>query len=512
MGERVRWKHPELTSRGIDQTRLVIDADNESPGPEDAFHFLVLGDSGTGRHRFHSPPRQIAERLLTHKSQAAFLLHTGDVVYLVGAADQYRDNFLRPFREWLRDGEQWESMSHKNLVFNQPFLPVPGNHDYYDLSLPVALIAGLTLPLRRHLQWFHDVDAGWRGSGQGEVYSNAFIDGLNQLHSIKLSEHLETHYDAHWDGSRCLRYKPGQNTRLPNRYYRFRHAGVDVFAIDSNTLITPLGETQNGPSLQRDLRELEAKQRSTFQALASPQVQEEKRDELLDELETLQEELFNLKRLIETSPTVDDDQMLWLQEGLIASHRDPTVRGRILTLHHPPYVTEKTKYNQADTMAIRRRLRQVLDAVAAKLGREDRATALVNLVVSGHAHCMEVLRTHDTGHADSHTDWVICGGSGYGLRRQRREGSELMEKDIDGTENHVATSNLFIGREWDKADGRDAYSGLRVDIDPGQPITIRLTPLVSCHSKEGWNDYEIEPVTLIGRSEEGKRGATTSCK
>ena len=112
-----------------------------------------------------------------------------------------------------------------------------------------------------------------------------------------------------------------------------------MFAIDSNTLITPLGETQNGPSLQRDLRELEAKQRSTFQALASPQVQEEKRDELLDELETLQEELFNLKRLIETSPTVDDDQMLWLQEGLIASHRDPTVRGRILTLHHPPYVT-----------------------------------------------------------------------------------------------------------------------------------------------------------------------------
>ena len=85
-----------------------------------------------------------------------------------------------------------------------------------------------------------------------------------------------------------------------------------------------------------------------------------------------------------------------------------------------------------------------------------------------------------------------------------------MEKDIDGTENHVATSNLFIGREWDKLDGRDAYSGLRVDIDPGQPITIRLTPLVSCHSKGGSNDYKIEPVLLIGRSEEGKRGATTS--
>ena len=85
-----------------------------------------------------------------------------------------------------------------------------------------------------------------------------------------------------------------------------------------------------------------------------------------------------------------------------------------------------------------------------------------------------------------------------------------MEQDIDGTEKHVATSNLFIGREWDKADGRDAYSGLRVDIDPGQAITIRLTPLVSCHSKEGWHDYEIEPVMLIESSEQGKRGATTS--
>ena len=71
---------------------------------------------------------------------------------------------------------------------------------------------------------------------------------------------------------------------------------------------------------------------------------------------------------------------------------------------------------------------------------------------------MEVLQTHDTGLANSHTDWVICGGSGYGLRRQRRQGSELMGKgkDVDGTERHVATSNVFIGREWYKEDGRGA--------------------------------------------------------
>ena len=151
MGKRVRWHHPELMRRGIDQTRLVINNATANPAAHDAFHFLVLGDSGTGRHRRHSPPRRIAERLLPHKKEAAFLLHTGDVVYLVGAADQYRDNFLKPYREWLQHSEKWQTISHEGMVFNQPFLPVPGNHDYYDLSIPVALLAGLTLPLRRHL-------------------------------------------------------------------------------------------------------------------------------------------------------------------------------------------------------------------------------------------------------------------------------------------------------------------------------------------------------------------------
>ena len=56
MAARVRWNHPELIRQGIDQTRLVIDQGNDNPGIDDAFHFLVLGDSGTGRHRFQSPP------------------------------------------------------------------------------------------------------------------------------------------------------------------------------------------------------------------------------------------------------------------------------------------------------------------------------------------------------------------------------------------------------------------------------------------------------------------------
>ena len=505
MAARVRWSHPELIRQGIDQTRLVIERGNDNPGINDAFHFLVLGDSGTGRHRFQSPPRRIAERLLPHKSESAFLLHTGDVVYLVGALDQYRSNFLRPYREWLHQGNTWKSMRPEGLIFNQPFLPVPGNHDYYDLSLPIALLAGLTLPLRRYLQWFDDIDAGWRGSRQGEAYARVFLDVLNQIPPARLKAHLNLHYDAVWDGQRCLRYRPGVNTRLPNRYFRFRHAGVDVFAIDSNTLITPKKTTTKRRNLRGDLRILEERQTLIYKTLASSSLDEDHRDELFDELETLQEECFDLQRQItqinqinqiKQGVMVDHEQLEWLKEGLIASHRDPSVRGRILTMHHPAYVTEKTKCNQADTHAIRRQLRDVFDAVVRALGEELGSDKPVDLVLSGHAHCLEVLRSHDTGHADSHLNWVICGGSGYGLRAQRSEGAELIEEQAEGDAKVVATSKMFVGRNWPAAEGRNGYSGLRVDIAGGRPLSICLTPMVSCRESKGWLDADPEPITL----------------
>ena len=502
MSARVRWNHPELIRQGIDQTRLVIDRGKNNPGIDEAFHFLVLGDSGTGRHRFQSPPRRIAERLLSHKADAAFVLHTGDVVYLVGALDQYRLNFMRPYREWLHHGNDWNTISPEGLVFNQPFLPVPGNHDYYDLSLPVALLAGLTLPLRRYLQWFDDIDAGWRGSRQGEAYARVFLDVLNQIPPARLTAHLNLHYDAVWDGQRCMRYRPSVNTRLPNRYFRFRHAGVDVFAIDSNTLITPEKPTNNRRHLKGDLRILEERQTIIYKTIASSNLDENHRDELFDELETLQEECFDLQRQItqinqiKQGAIVDHEQLEWLKEGLIASHRDPSVRGRILTMHHPAYVTEKTKCNQADTHAIRRQLRHVFDAVVMALGEELGSSRPVDLVPSGHAHCLEVLRTHDTGYSDSHINWVICGGSGYGLRAQRREGAELTEEKADGNTRVVATSKLFVGRNWSAAGGRNGYSGLRLDIAEGRPLSIRLSPLVSCRDSNGWRDADPEPITL----------------
>ena len=496
MADRVRWQHQAVRAKNIDQTRLVIEQPERDSAKDAAFHFLVLGDSGTGRHRRHSPPRHIAERLLPHKDKAAFLLHTGDVVYLVGAAAQYRNNFIRPYREWLTSGENWEDISPQKLLFNQPFLPVLGNHDYYDLAPIMSAVAGLTLPLRRHLQWFHDVDTGWLGSDQGGCFAHAFMDVLSDVHSNQLDEYLDRHYRAEWDGYRCLQYRPNIHSRIPNRYYRFRHAGVDVFALDSNTLIAPVGSQDDRAQLRQQLKSLDEEQTRCLTALSMKARDEHQRDGLMDDLETLQEERLDLQRRLQNHTAVDGEQLNWLRDGLIASHRDSRARGRILTLHHPPYVTERTKWCQADTLAIRQRLRNVLDDVNSALGSQSRNQRAVDLVLSGHAHCLEVLRTHDTGHGDSFTNWVICGGSGYSLRDQRGQGPNLIESRNNGEKRLIASSDLYVGRSWADCNGGKAYSALRVDIDEGSPLRIRLTPLISNREENGWNEVTMDPIEL----------------
>lgn len=209
-------------------------------------------------------------------------------MYLVGAPSQYTNNFIRPYREWLTHGDNWESLNPQKLLFNQPFLPVLGNRDYYDLAPMVAALAGLTLPLRRHLHWFHDVDTGWRGSDQSGGFARAFLDVLSDVPSGRLDRYLDRHYTAEWDGRRCLRYRTDQHTRLPNRYYRFRHAGVDIFALDSNTLIAPLSGRDDHASLKRELKSLDDAQIRCLKALSLQGPDESQRDGLLDELETPQ--------------------------------------------------------------------------------------------------------------------------------------------------------------------------------------------------------------------------------
>lgn len=509
MEQRVRWRDPAIVRRGIDQTRLVLD-DGREDSPE--FSFLVLGDSGSGPHRGHNPQRRIAEQMLEHQENSRFILHTGDVIYLTGSSAYYPPNFIEPYREFLVGGEQFKRLAYDRMVFKLPFLPIPGNHDYYDMPLVYGVLSQLTLPLRQLLRSQLDLDVSWRGSVQGNAYARAFLDYLKALKpGVDLDRHLDTHYTAKTETGRCLSYQPGRFTRIPNRYYTFRSGGIDFFALDSNTINAPipLPDTLEGEKYRRQLEQKRADVDNQMQEIlltlaklnADDADDAERMDDLQAKLEQLTEVKKDITKQLESNETHETDlrQLDWLQQKLIESWNNDAVRGRVLFFHHPPYVTEATKWHQAQTLAVRYRLRQVLDAVAAVIGDRAQGRAIVDLVLNGHAHCLEYLHTVDTGHADAHTNWIICGGSGFSLRRQREEGTDVTERfnQLDrSAERLVATSQLFIGRSGQGSHRRRPYSFMRIDVQAGTPPTFVVRPYVAERFHKQWDDYAIDPFTL----------------
>ncbi|YAF96583.1 MAG: metallophosphoesterase [Nodularia sp. CChRGM 3473] len=505
MKQRVRWQDPLIIERSIDQTRLVLEDDHAN---DCEFSFLVVGDSGTGSHRGHDPQRQVAELMLPHHPECSFMLHTGDVIYLVGSSEYYQQNFIRPYREFLVGGDYPEKIAYDQMIFNFPILPVPGNHDYYDLPVVLSLLSLTTLPIRRLWRSRLDLDVGLHGSGKGGAYARAFLDYLKEFQSPgELAYHLDKHYTAQANTGRCLYYQPGQFTRLPNRYYTFSYGGIDFFALDSNTFNDPppLPTTKEGAQ-QRKLLE---KRREQFEqeklqimetaAYLNPDnpSEAEQLDDLQGQMSQIEELIVDIDKQLDTNKTMltDIEQLEWLKQRLIESWHHPDVRGRVIYFHHPPYVTEATKWQQAQTLAIRDRLRDVLDDVAEAVGSLTQGQPLVDLVLNGHAHCLEHLQTLDTGHADSHINWIVCGGSGYSLRRQRTEGAELMESMGD-TNKLVARSHLFVGRHGHGSQKRRPYSCLRIDVKGDDKPKFIIRPLVAEWYQRQWHNRELEAFVI----------------
>jgi 3',5'-cyclic AMP phosphodiesterase CpdA len=512
MKERVCWQHPAVVARHIDQTRLILD---DGHADDEEFSFLVIGDSGSGPHPDHHPQRRLAEQMVPHLEDCRFLLHTGDVVYQVGSSEQYPENFIKPYREWLVGGDRAQHIAFDQMLFQFPFLAVPGNHDYYNLPRIYSALGQLTKPIRKLLGIDLTPNLGWHGSGVGDTYARAFLDYLQGIPAERLEAHLNDHYGA-WNAiTQGLRYQPGQFTRLPNRYYTFRYGGIDFFALDSSTFNDPSLLAHRGGAGHREWL---ASQKQTIQQerkavveaalhrhLHDPQAAE-KLDDWQAKVEQLDEMLLDIDKQLKANPTalIDTEQLLWLKEQLIASWHDPVVRGRIVYFHHPPYVTEATKWNQGQTHAVRQHLRWVLDQVAAAVPAITPDNPPVNLVLNGHAHCFEYLRTLDTGHADSHIYWIVCGGSGRSLRRQRSEGAMLYETfpgpkpEAPADFRLVAKSQLFVGRTGEKSDRRRPYSFLRVDVQAGKSPKFVLTPHISERYHQTWQDYALDPLVLGG--------------
>ncbi|NJR67069.1 MAG: metallophosphoesterase [Leptolyngbyaceae cyanobacterium CRU_2_3] len=508
MNQRVRWQDPLVVQRGIDQTRLSLDGNEDNPSE---FSFMVIGDSGSGAHHTHNPQRAIAEKMLEHRDDCRFILHTGDVVYLVGSSEFYGRNFIEPYREFLVGGEQPKTIAYDRMVFNLPFLPVLGNHDYYDLPRLFGLLAQTALPIRRLLQSKIDFDVGWHGSEQGNAYARAFMDCLSLINPAKLEQHLDRHYIAQTDTGRCLQYEPKVFTRLPNRYYMFRQSGIDFFALDSNTFNAPLPLSQDTEGDERrqilqDRRvKVEQEKQEILKQLNLPNSSQSLDADYLDDLRTRLEHLeesgndIDKQLNINSIVPVDQAQLDWLQQRLIASWHTEGVRGRVIFFHHPPYVTEATKWDQAQTLAIRCRLRQVLNRVVAAVGKQAEGRPIVDLVLNGHAHCFEYLRTGETGHGDAHINWLVCGGSGYSLRRQRPEGTDLTDSLLSArnrADHLVARSHLFIGRTGQGLEKRRPYSFARIDVKAGTPPKFVVRPLVAERYRHEWVDRWVEPFEI----------------
>lgn len=518
MKERVRWQHPAWEEAGIDQTCLEIvdktevDSQNVEKDNQD-FSFLVIGDSGTSRHVRDSPQRRVTKQLLEHSSQCDFILHTGDVVYLVGSSEQYPDNFIKPYREFLVGGKTSHKIRFDQMVFKLPFLPVLGNHDYYDLPLVSGLLSKALTPVRKLLRRRINFDVGWHGSYQGEGFSRAFLDFVEPLSPRQLKAHLQAHYTFKKKTGYCLRYVPGEFTRLPNRYYTFRKNGIDFFALDSNTFNAPqpLPSTEEGKVLREKIEkqrdELDEQMRSLVleSATLNSDIPEQasRSARIYAKMEQIDEQLQDIDKQLNASlenTTVDTEQLDWLRDRLISSWQDPTAKGRVLYFHHPPYVTESTKWFQGQTLAVRIHLREVLDDVQREV--KEYTKPLVDLVLSGHAHCFEYLKTLETGHGDRLIPWVVCGGSGFSLRRQRKEGAVLEEFG-----QPVAKCHLFVGREGHGSKTIRPYTALRVDVkynssedvsesgtDNRPQFVLRTLVAERAHSR--WKAYELEPIVL----------------
>ena len=67
-------------------------------------------------------------------------------------------------------------------------------------------------------------------------------------------------------------------------------------------------------------------------------------------------------------------------------------------------------------------------------------------------------------------------------------GNDLQEMEVGTVQSKTAVNS--------GAKAGDAYSGLRIDIAAGRPLSVQMTPLVSCRSSDGWVDADPQPITL----------------
>ncbi|PZO19270.1 MAG: metallophosphoesterase [Leptolyngbya foveolarum] len=467
LSHQVQWQYPRVVQGGVDQTRLVISDGVSDQGPGIPFSFMVMGDTDAGElgtDLDDSFSTLFAQQMMNQAKESRFWLHTGDMTYPLGTYQNYWSGFLRPYSALLASSSAQAPSGARNarrlarssaVVFNRPVLPVPGNHDYGRLPFWSNCRQRLLQFWCDRLRQLTGIDWGHYGGQGGEAYGQLFLDDLSKFSAEQLKHHLINHYNAPLleqnEGAAKLTYgldyAPGRFTRLPNRYYRFHYGGVDFFALDSNTW------------------------------KSSPE-----------------------------AAGFDQAQLDWLEQGLVDSWRSPNSVGRIVYLHHSPYTTESSRWQQPETLWVRRHLRRVLDNVKTTLAPDmgeyfSDSSSLVDLVISGHAHCLEHIKTGPTGQGDANLNWLVCGGSGVSLRRQRQTGRDILETlTVAGRQvtEVVAQSQLYAGVHGHHAKKQHFHSFVQIDVHPKAKSGLVVRPFVVVKGRTGWQTKALGEIPVGG--------------
>ncbi|MDQ0936229.1 metallophosphoesterase family protein [Streptomyces turgidiscabies] len=95
----------QLTAAGAPVDKVV------RRGDPDRFSFMVIGDTGEG----DAPQYAVVPCFLKAGQDTAFTVLASDVIYPVGATDDYGTKFFRPYQD-----------------YQAPIYAIPGNHDWYE--------------------------------------------------------------------------------------------------------------------------------------------------------------------------------------------------------------------------------------------------------------------------------------------------------------------------------------------------------------------------------------------
>jgi len=213
----------------------------------------------------------------------------------------------------------------------------------------------------------------------------------------------------------------------------------------------------------------------------------EQLDDLRTNLTQIDEVYLDIEKQPSDEMTVTDfEQLDWLRQRLIESWN--TAEVWTCALFPPSPMLPRQQWHQAQTLAIRRRLRWVLDQVSDAVGSFSEGRPLVDLILNGHAHCwnISVLATLDTPTP------ISTGSSAAAAvlaRRQRlRAGIKGNFWETEGGHTRkVAESLLYVGRN-----GHGHRSGvptiLRIDVQDGRPPKFIVRPYIAERFQRQWSN------------------------